>query len=394
MRRIAYISRMRLESNKANVYNTTKTCEALVLSGAALTLVTSDDGGVGQKENAYFEKHAVRTRFTLVSLRGLSNHFKYGGSYESSVLEVVFSNLALIRWMLWHAKGYDVVYFRDYLLLPIVPLARLLGKPIFFEAHAVMVGRRNKAMGDWIARHTTGVIAITHALGEYYRVLNPNILVSYCAAAEPERFVAVTKTKETLRTDFGIAPDRYVLVYTGNLTRTGNNDSYGLEYIIRALPLMPADTLFVAVGRKHEGETRELEELASSLGVSDKLRFEPWVGKDTVAEYLLAGDVLLIPPAGGRIGNAPSKIFDYLVSGLPIVAAQTTAIGEVLKDGQNAAMVEYANPDSWAKAVTRIRSDAVYAHVLTTQAKKDGSAFTWQNRGTAILSFIEGSNGR
>ena len=250
MTSICYISRLAFGSNKANVYNTVKTCEALAQAGVQLVLVSSDDGASTSESLKRFRaKYHVSDAFGIVSLTGASNRYKFGTGAENSKLSAVLANVELMR-EAWRRRGAcDVVYMRDAHLLPTALFVSwILRKPVFFEAHAVLAGRRNKFLGDTLARISRGVVAITHALADYYKNFNANVVVSYCAAAEPERFRAVAASKAQLRVKLGLAADKFLLCYTGNLTQTGNNDSYGVEDIIAALPHMPEGTVFIGVG--------------------------------------------------------------------------------------------------------------------------------------------------
>jgi glycosyltransferase involved in cell wall biosynthesis len=394
--KILYLSRLTFSSEKANVYNTVRTCAALAAAGASVTLVSSDDGASSKESLARFRaKYDLSETFEIVSLQGRSNRYKYGSGSERSQLSSVLANLELMR-EAWRQRAQcDVIYVRDAYVTPAALFcAWLLRKPVFFEAHAVLVGTRNKFLGDMLARVSRGVIAITHGLADYYRIINRNVIVSYCAAAEPERFARVTSSKSELRAKLGLPEGALILCYTGNLTKTGNNDSYGVEDIIAAMPSMSAGAIFVGVGKRTPDETKELQILAETIGVKDRVRFLPWVSKDTVAEYLLASDILLIPAAGARIGNAPTKMFDYLISGVPIIAADTKPIREVLTDHKTALLVDYKKPESWVRAVSELQNDATLRSAILVQAKKEGMTYTWEKRGKEILAFLNTSVGK
>ena len=122
--------------------------------------------------------------------------------------------------------------------------------------------------------------------------------------------------------------------------------------------------------------------------MAERVQLLPWISKDAVVEYLLASDILLIPASGARIGNAPTKMFDYLISGRAIVAADTVPIREVLADRKTALLVDYKNPRAWAAAVAEVRNDSALSSSLISQAKKEGMKYTWEDRGRNILEFI------
>ena len=388
--RIHYITRMNFGSSKAHVYNTARTCEALnKIKGHLVTLVSSDDtvrSDIDRQE--YFRKNGVIHPFTIISLNSWSRFFAKKHSRIANYLEVVLVNLTLTRYLLTHSSDIDCVYFRDPLTpLPIVIAKYILRKPIFFEIHAVLIKKSTQKLGEYLARISNGLINISYGLNEYYTRINSHSIVSFCAAAEPERFAGVTESKEALRISLNLPEHNIICAYSGNLYRTGNNDSYGIDDIIRAFPLLGKEYMFVGVGKKGN-ETAELELLAHELGVHDRIKFMPWVGKDVVARYLRAADILMIPAAGARIGNSPTKMFEYLVSGRPIVAAKTGAIEAVLKNERNALVVEYTKPEAWANAIQRLAQDTVLSDQLVKQAQADGALLTWDQRARDIVGFI------
>ena len=66
---------------------------------------------------------------------------------------------------------------------------------------------------------------------------------------------------------------------------------------------------------------------------------------------LADADVLVLPNPASAISNrftSPLKLFDYMASGRPIVASNLPAIREILRDTENAVLVEPGNPDALA----------------------------------------------
>ncbi len=387
---IHYITRMNLSSSKAHVYNTAKTCEALNDEENFNLILISTDSTLRTKEDkqAYFERNGVTKSFSVVSLHSWSNYFSKSKFRLVNYLEIIFINITLTRYIITNSSKIDCVYFRDPLTpLPLLVAKYIFNKPLFFEIHAVLVRKSTQKIAEYLARISNGIINISYGLDEFYKPINKNSIVSFCAASEPERFRNILTSKLELRKELNLPVEKVISVYTGNLYRTGNNDSYGIEDIIAALPLLDPKYIFVGVGKK-ENETADLESLSRKLGVADRVIFVPWVAKDIVTKYLLAADILLVPASGDRIGNSPTKMFEYLVSGRPIVAARTRAIEEILKDKQNALLVEYSNPQSWADALMLISRDTIFASHLVLQAEKDGKLLTWEQRARDISGFI------
>lgn len=383
-----YLTRINFRSNKAHVFNIAKTCEALSdMGNASITLVSSDNSlrSLKAREN-FFCKCGVKNKFIIISLNSISNYF-FGSRWRFlNWLEIFFSNISLVKFLFFNRKFIDVIYFRDGSIILPVLFTKLLGKPIFFEIHAVLHSWHRQILVNILARFSTGLINISRGLDNFYKKYNSNSIVSFCSASEPELFNK-TKNKNELRSKLNLPINKTIIGYAGNLHATGNNDPYGIDDIIRSLPLLPEDIIFIGVGKK-ASETEELEKLAKHLGVSKRVVFLPWITKDKVPDYILSFDILVIPSAGARIGNSPTKMFEYLPSGRPIVAANTEAISEVLINEKNAILVDYKNPVAWSEAILKILNNPFLAQKLITESKKDAHLYTWEKRGRDIYNFI------
>ena len=392
MTTILHITRMNFLANKAHVYTTTKTCEALAMqAGVQVILLSSDDSlADAAAQEHFFQTHAVKKRFAIASLHSLANRLKGSSWRPINWLETLAVNLSIFRYVLIHRKSFDVLYYRDCsLVLPILAAKYILRKPMFLELHAVLHKKHGQASLNFFSGISDGLIAISHGLKDYYEKINSRIMVAFCAAAEPERFAAITESPAELRTELSLPRDKTILMYAGNLYKTGNFDSYGIEDIVTAMARLDDTYIFVGIGKKKD-ETRAHEKLAAKLGISARILFLPWVTKDKVYRYWKAADVLLMPAAGAQIGNSPTKMFEYLASGKPIVAARTAPIEEVLVDGRNALLVDdYKAPEQWATAIRRACDDANLRDRLARQAAIDSAHYTWQGRGERIWAFVK-----
>ena len=391
MKKILHISRMNFLSNKAHVYTTTKTCEALAMQeGLEVVLLSTDDSLRNDVfKNDFFVKHSIKKRFGIVSLRSLSNKFKKNPWRVVNWLETILVNFSISRYIISNHSSFDILYYRDCsLFLPILISKYLYKKPIFLELHAVLHKRHGQWLNNFFAKISDGLIAITYGLKKYYETINSKIIVSFCAAAEPDKFEIITETKEQLRVKLGLPLDKIILMYSGNLYKTGNYDSYGIEDIINALPYMDKRVVFYGIGKKGT-ETKSHEELIAKLGIESRVTFLPWMDRAALYQYWKASDILIHPAAGAKIGNSPTKIFEYLAAGKPIISAKTEPIEEVLKDRYNALLVDdYNNPNQWVKAVKTIICDESLTSILLENALSDSKKFTWLGRGQAISKFI------
>ncbi len=389
---ILHISRMNFLSDKAHVYTTTKTCEALAeQTDTQVILLSSDNSLVGESAlQSFFRKHNVKKNFEIISVSSYGNIFRGSSIRLVNWFETIAINISILRYIILHRNTFDILYVRDCtLFMPILACKYILKKPIFIELHAVLHKKHGQFMNNYFSKISDGLIAISFGLREYYKHMNPNIIVAFCAAAEPERFARIINSKEFLREELKLPRERVILMYAGNLYKTGNNDSYGLEDIVEAMVYVNDSTLFIGLG-KRGNETKELEDLATHLRVDKKILFLPWVPKHMVYRYWKAADVLMLPSSGAQIGNSPTKMFEYLSSERVIIAARTKAIEEVLHHEKNALLVsDFKNPREWAAAINRVLGDHQLRDTLTKAALQDSRKYSWNDRGYHIHEFIK-----
>lgn len=387
MTRILYISTLDPIAPRAHVYNTLQTVVHLG-KHADIRLAIPKRAHASRSESHIRDYLGITDTVPWILVPSLGTRLAASSSRLAHWLEMFLQSVAFCR-LLWRERAsYDWIYLRDFaLFIPALFGRYILGKKLAYEVHAVLHARGQEARNSLLVRHAHAVVAITDALRDHFRSMNPHIRTVVCAAAEPERFSNVEESKDALRTAFDLPHEAIILGYTGNMGRTGNNDPYGIEEIVDALPLLPEKIVFVGYG-KRDKETAPLEAHIHSLGLSDRALVRGHVSKTDVYRFLRACDILVIPSAGNQIGNAPSKTYEYLASGIPIVAARTVANSEVLAHGVSALLVEAQEPREWAEAITSLLMSEGPRDRIVRGAAARAAEFTWDARARKILELL------
>jgi glycosyltransferase involved in cell wall biosynthesis len=90
-------------------------------------------------------------------------------------------------------------------------------------------------------------------------------------------------------------------------------------------------------------------------------------------------------------------MFEYMASGVPIVASDLPVLGEVLGDGVNALIAPASDAAAWQRALERLLGDAALRIRLATRAQHDlRRDYTWQSRAERVMNALrlEGDNRR
>lgn len=147
--------------------------------------------------------------------------------------------------------------------------------------------------------------------------------------------------------------DYFSVVFWGNFIPL-----QGVEYIIRAAKILENENVkFTLVG--DGGQTFEAnKQLATELGLKN-VKFTGKLEWDDLHPVIAQADVCL-----GAFSNSPkaditiqNKIFESLASGKAVITVRTTALQELLRDGQECIMVNKADPQDLATKILQLKNN-------------------------------------
>lgn len=186
------------------------------------------------------------------------------------------------------------------------------------------------------------------------------------------------RTKEESRKVLDISPVSPVVVYTGHLY-----DWKGTKGLADTASTMP-DFQFYFIGGTPEDVARYRKEYASFPHMS----FVGHVPHDQVPLWQAAADALVLPNTGtqdiGAQYTSPMKLFEYMASERPIVAARLPAIAEIVTD-ESAYLF---TPDDSGSLAEAIRAACTTdASSRATRAREDVEAFSWNTRIKRLMRY-------
>ena len=169
-----------------------------------------------------------------------------------------------------------------------------------------------------------------------------------------------------------------VLAYAGHLY-----PGKGVEILLRAVAQLPEVRAVIIGGYPNDADLAKVRRLTSELSLDDRVEFTGQVEPSRVSPLLAAADLLILPVTGARSFTqytSPMKLFEYMALGKPIVASDLSAIREVLRDGENAVLVEPDSPGRLADGVRRVLGDRVLAGRIAHGAFDDAAQYSWERR--------------
>jgi len=156
---------------------------------------------------------------------------------------------------------------------------------------------------------------------------------------------------ESARARLGVA-GRFVVLYLG-----AHGVAQGLDRLLPAAQDSGPRTTFLFVGDGAEKQTLVAE--AQRLGLGDRARFLPPVPRDDVPRVYAAADVVLVSLRATPLMEAflPSKAFEAMGAGKPVVAAVAGEAKSLLLAGPGAIVVPPEDAAALAGAVRELASD-------------------------------------
>jgi glycosyltransferase involved in cell wall biosynthesis len=152
--------------------------------------------------------------------------------------------------------------------------------------------------------------------------------------------------------------DPYVLCIAQHIEKKGLDV---LLHALRRLQCMNLSLKLVLVG---DGPLRQqLQMLAASLGIKDKVEFLGQRGRADVVELLRGCEVFVLPSRSEPFGIA---IIEALACGKPVVATSVGGIPEIIENRKNGILVEPNNPNALAEGLLTVLKSQALQRVITS----------------------------
>jgi glycosyltransferase involved in cell wall biosynthesis len=157
-------------------------------------------------------------------------------------------------------------------------------------------------------------------------------------------------------------------------------DAKGPQHLIQALPsvvsIYPSATLVFCGPTTRYIE--ELKKLASSLNISDRVRFLGFVERAELLNLYAACDVFALPSAFEGFGIATAEA---LASGKPVIAGDAGATYDLLGGGSAGIIVSFGDVPAIANGVLRLLAEPQLATTLGTRGRQLAAGYRWEEVG-------------
>jgi glycosyltransferase involved in cell wall biosynthesis/cytidylate kinase len=349
----------RMPTEKAHGLQIAKTMEALVQKGVYATLwVPRRENALTRDVSAYYDLRAtlpVRTFFApnFLRLPRFFGQLRFWLDALGFFLALAFTRVD--REGVYYTRNPELAW-----------LLKTKGAAAWYEAHLLPSSK------VWLLKfflaHVDGIIANSEGTA---RALNDR------------GFLGVHVVRN------GVDIERF----TNALARDGARTLLGLpqdkkqwRMLVR---FMNGKITLVLVG----GTEKDLERVGTAKAYHElpNVLLVPHSPSEKVPAYLSAADVLVLPnmPTSEESirYTSPIKLFEYMASGRPIVAADLPSIREVLSE-ETAILFVAGNGDALARGIGRALAAPDEVKQLSERARKEVHMYSWEAHAQLLLNIV------
>ena len=190
------------------------------------------------------------------------------------------------------------------------------------------------------------------------------------------------------------SPDIYIkdkneikIIYLGLL-----GESRGLQTVIKALPIVlnEAPNIHLYIIGTGSAE-KSLKELTMNLNLNDNVTFLGWIENKKSAGYLKISDIGIIPhySCGHWNNTIPNKLFDYMASGIPIIASDVSPMKRILCEENCGITFKSGNYKDCAKAIISLTKINLREYYGKKGKQSVNLKYNWDIEKTKLIEFLK-----
>ncbi|HEX2267249.1 MAG TPA: glycosyltransferase, partial [Actinomycetota bacterium] len=187
--------------------------------------------------------------------------------------------------------------------------------------------------------------------------------------------------KEDARTGLGL-DDRRLLLFVGRLQPHKGPDvaiRAFADAIRRDRDVMQRVVLWLVggpSGPERSGEAARLRALAFALGVADRISIIGPQPHWKLATYYSAAEAVVVPSRSESFGLTA---LEAQACGTPVVAADSTGLRHVVKDGETGFLVANWDPRRYAQRILSLLTDTRLARRMAEAGPRHAGRFSWDS---------------
>lgn len=287
------------------------------------------------------------------------------------------------------AKNYDIYHANDLdTLLPAVICAKIFGeKKLVYDSHEVQTSRTGYlhvlygVLEKRLIRFADELIHENHTRATYIN----NLYGIYPKVIHNYPFFIRERAQINLHEMLAIPPGEPILLYQGGL-----QPGRGLEKIIEAVPYFKKGVVVFVGSGQMKGS---LMRMVKKNYLEQRVKFLPKVAVQDLPAYTenaYLGFQVLNNTCFNHYSASSNKLFEYMMSGVPVIACDFPEIRRVVEKEQIGVCVDSHRPQCIADAVNFLLDYPAERERMRGNCLEARKMYNWENEKRLLLEMYDG----
>lgn len=281
-----------------------------------------------------------------------------------------------------------VIHSHDVNVLPTAWLAAKVSRvPLVYDAHEISTDREGyknfRCVVAWIESRlmpkVAGNITTTDARAKFfaraYGIPRPLVLQN-----RPR--LVVSQKSNRIREELHLSQNWPIVLYQGGL-----QPGRGLLRLIEAAAVVPnVYVVFIGGGRLE----KDLHELKERLCLADRVHFISTVSLNELPSYTRSADIGVQPIENTCLNHFTTdsnKLFEYVLSELPVIATRLPEISKVVKDHDLGILIPPGDTTALANAIQQLVDNPNERSYYRGQALKASKILNWETQEKGLVDL-------
>lgn len=364
--KLLYLAPVRFPSERAHAAQIAHMCHAFAQYGEVTLLVPKRKNEITQDAFSYF---SIPKNFSLCYVFctpwGVGSAFGFFSNVVAYILRAVW-------YVLFHKT--EIIYTRNEGVLLLVSFF-VSNKKLVWESHEA----KFNVAARYLLKRGVPCVAISKGIADFY--MQQGIPATQIVIADDgidESFFLEVESKENAQNRLGITTDKPVVMYIGGL-----DEWKGVEVFLETASKLP-NFQYVVIGGTDEAIEKYQQKYPEILFLGRRPYRE-------LANNQQAADVLVCTNSSLNALSAaytsPLKLFSYLTSRVPVLAADVPSITSVVSE-KEVFLYNAQSPDSLQQQLQISITKSAEATKRADAARDLSQQFTWSKRAEKILAHI------
>jgi len=386
--KIYYVSTNLFPSSQVETIQMMRMCEGLKEADYEPILIGRS--GINRNKTSFttnadiHEYYGIKTIFDLNIIR-----FPLIENLPRPMRILSFFCFALLLLFKIRKKGTGLIYTRDIYIMIVASLLKIKIRMII-EEHAPPLKLSHTFIKKFIYRQKfiAGIVFISEKLRNIYIAMGlltgtrARIVVEHDAAAQSQ----INENRKNQNKKHVSDSHQMRVGYVGSLL-----PGRGIDLILKTAVKLSELEFYIVGGTTFQIDQFRINAPRNVRWVGNKPPFE-------VIKELNEFDILLMPyqnntKTHGGVSSSkwmsPLKMFEYMASGVPIIASDLQVLREVLMSEQNCLLAAPMDSEKWVGAIELLVGDANLRNQLALQALKDvQERYNWKTRSLIIMNAL------